>query len=553
MGWTDGEVPSLQTAVRRAGCAEEAGAAAGRAPAPAGQPHPRTQQPPALSDPDTPDLQALADMVPEDTPAEPMQMDGPPPRQKRSWFKAKPKSSGPSKTQIIKGPDGKLYRVCPHCGRQTRSDDLYMDVFCSNCGKTIPAASQTEEMDLGGASLVGGHGKDRDLTVGFYDGLVQAFTYPLGSIQSVLMGTLVAIGVIIVPTLVMMGLIYVMKQEPVNGDKFDVGSWPGLALFGVLMVELAYCAGVGFYALIDSIRSTVSGAEKPPELVWNLTTVMASLIGYIGFVVFYAALILLGVWVSGGLDKTPTTLSEIKGLVQGSGMYAYLAILTFFMPMTIIGLATGAGLQGLNPFRIVRSIAAVVAHYFFLYCIMLVYAGLIGVATVTMIEYTGDAIVKVYKLRSGPGSGSDGDGGILLGGDPGGGVLRAVCAGAHPGALCAGVSLQAGVYVVAKNGLSFVGCRGSVAGGPGSQVQIAIPLSRLFTGGARRVGRQGARARREGCGCGRTAAPVRDRLHFSATDCTSDTYKTQSGRDDGQNLIASNGVRTQRRRQAGLF
>lgn len=376
------------------------------ASAPAAAPRPAPRPLANSSDPGALDLQSLADMVPEDIPAEAPAMDGPPPQRKKSWFSSKPKAEGPKKLEVIKGPDGKMYRVCPHCNRQTRSDDLYMDVFCSNCGKTIPAASQTDEIELPkGQSLVGGHGKDRDLTVGFYDGVFTAFTYPFGAIESVLMGTVVAVGVIIIPTALMMGLIYVMKQEPVNGDKFNIGSWPGMALMGVLLIQLIYCAGVGFYAVIDSIRSTVGGEEKPPDLVWNLTTVMSSLLGYIGFILFYAILILLGVWISGGFKKAPTALDEVKGMIHSTGMYTYLAVLTFFIPMTIIGLATGAGLQGLNPFRIVRSIAAVAMHYAFLFCIMLVYTGLIGVAVFTMIGYTGDAIVKVYKLGFNQGAG----------------------------------------------------------------------------------------------------------------------------------------------------
>lgn len=355
-------------------------------------------------DPDALDLQALAGMVPDDTQSVQAPMDSAP-RRKKTWFKAKAPAAAPVKQQVVKGPDGKMYRICPHCGRQTHSDDLYMDVFCSQCGKTIPAGTQAEDVDFDNVAMIGGKGKDKNLTVGFYDGLVGAFGYPIGAIESVLLGSLVAIGVIVLPTALMMGLIYVMKQEPVSGDKFDVGSWPGMALFSVLMVQLIYCAGVGFYAVIDSIRSTIGGAERPPDLVWNLTTVMGSLIGYIGFVIFYALLLLLGVWVSGGLSKTPTTLDEVRGLVESRGMYAYMAILTFFIPMTIIGLAAGNGLQGLNPLRIVRSIASTGLHYGFLYAIMLIYVGLMSIAVLTMIGYTGETIVKVYKLGMDQGAG----------------------------------------------------------------------------------------------------------------------------------------------------
>jgi hypothetical protein len=67
------------------------------------------------------------------------------------------------------------------------------------------------------------------------------------------------------------------------------------------------------------------------------------------------------------------------------------------MPVTIIGLAIGKGLQGLNPMRMVRSIAATAAHYVFLYCIVLVYAGLVGIALTQMLAYTGQSIADVYR------------------------------------------------------------------------------------------------------------------------------------------------------------
>lgn len=352
----------------------------------------------AGGDPDGLNLQALEGMMPDDKPAaDPL--DAAPPK-KRRWGGGgkKPAEEAPKAVKVVRGEDGKVYRVCPGCGRQVRSDDPYMELFCSNCGRTIPATKGAEDIELPeGQTLIGGRGRDRNRTVGFYDGLVQAFGYPIGAMQSVLMGTLVAIGVIIIPTAILMGLLYVVKQEPVKGDQIEVGSWPGMALMGVLLFELIYCAGVGFYALIDSIRSTATGAEKPPELVFNLTTVVGSLVGYISFMVFYGLLIALGIKLFGNWpDTLPTTREQMQGLL-GPGMYAYLAVLTVFIPMTIIGLAVGQGLQGLNPLRMVRSIASVSFHYMFLYCIVLVYTGLIAVAGLTMVGYTGEAIVSVYK------------------------------------------------------------------------------------------------------------------------------------------------------------
>lgn len=344
------------------------------------------------------DLQALADLVPEERTPPPADVNPPPPTRRR-WKRQKPAAEPPAKRpSVVKGADGKLYRLCPACGHQVRTEDLYMDLLCSNCGRTIPATTKVDEIELPkGQTLIGGHGTDRNLTVGFYDGLVRAFGYPIGALESILMGTLVAIGVIVAPMALIMGLVAVMKMEPVEGDKFSVGSWPGMVMGGMLLVELIYCAGVGFYALIDSIRSTNSGAEKPPQLVFNLATIAGGLISYIGFIVFYGLLAVLGIRLFGNWPgQMPTTLDKIQA-VMGTGVYVYLAILTFFMPMTLIGLAIGKGLQGLNPMRMLRSIAGTAANYVFLYCIVLVYAGLVGIALTQMLAYTGQSIADVYR------------------------------------------------------------------------------------------------------------------------------------------------------------
>jgi hypothetical protein len=361
----------------------------------------REPEPPAAPDePGAVNLQALAGLVPEERAPVPVELDAPPPRRRSGWFKPKPpKEVAKKQPNVVKGADGKTYRICPHCGRQVRTDDLYMDLFCSNCGKTIPATTAVDEINLPrGQALLGGRGKDVDHTVSFYDGLLPAFGYPAGALESILMGTAVAIGVIVLPMAVIMGLVAVMKMEPVDGDKFTVGNWPGMMMGGMLLVQLIYCAGVGFYALIDSIRSTTSGAEKPPALTFNLMTVAGGLLSYAGFVICYSLLLVLGIKMFGNYQgDLPKTIDGLKEVLNTSWMYGYLAVLTFFMPITIIGLASGQGLQGLNPMRAVRSIAASGFHYFFLYCIVLVYAGLAGVALAQTLAYTGQSIADVYR------------------------------------------------------------------------------------------------------------------------------------------------------------
>jgi len=342
-------------------------------------------------------LEALADLEPPAAPARPVDLPPPKPTRKRGPSKAQPPSQ--KKTPpVIQTPDGKIYRVCPYCGHRIKTDDPNTEVLCSNCWQTVPALTPSEEEVVPeGQILIGGKGIYRDRTVGFYDGLVLALAYPLGAIDSIAFGAAIAAGIILIPAAALMGLVYILQQEPIYGHLVKVPEWVRPAIVGTLLVELVYFAGVGYYALLDSIKSTLTGREKAPSLVWNLTTVTNSLISYICLVVFYAATAALALRLSGADPfRIPANSQEFQKLFTPTSLIL-LASLTFFVPMSIIGMATARGFQGLNPFRVVRSIINTLGHYIFLYCIVLVYAGLYGVAVAAMLDYSGQTVVELIQ------------------------------------------------------------------------------------------------------------------------------------------------------------
>jgi len=343
------------------------------------------------------DLDALAALEPGGLVEPVLPKDVPPPKRPKKRAKGAPPSA-PSKPQVVRTPDGKIFRICPHCGHQIKVEEVQTEVLCGNCWKTVPALTESEETHVPeGQTLIGGLARTRGRTVGFYDGLMLAFGYPVGSLNSIAVGTLVATGIILVPTLLLMGIIGVMRLEPVYGHEIEVPEWIRPAIVITLLAELVYFAGVGYYALIDSIRSTLSGSEKPPELVWNLTTVTNSLISYMGFLLFYASLATAGFWLIRSEPLSlPTSLEDFQELLTPGGL-VLLAVLTFFVPMTIIGMGMGRGLQGLNPIRTVQSILGTISHYIFLYCIVLVYASLYGVAVAVMLDYSGKSIMDLVQ------------------------------------------------------------------------------------------------------------------------------------------------------------
>jgi len=136
-------------------------------------------------------------------------------------------------------------------------------------------------------------------------------------------------------------------------------------------LEGAYFGSVAYYCLIDTIRSTVGGNEHPPPLTWNITKLGAALGGYVALIGFYLVVILVLVTAYGGV---PTSLADFSVLGKPLSL-AVLAIMTFSIPMNIIGLASTEPLDGLNPAKVGLSILRVIGHYIFMFLIVILYVG----------------------------------------------------------------------------------------------------------------------------------------------------------------------------------
>ena len=73
-----------------------------------------------------------------------------------------------------------------------------------------------------------------------------------------------------------------------------------------------------------------------------------------------------------GFYDDPTSKEALDNL-SSPWRLLVIAILTFSVPMNMIGLASSHALDGLNPLRVFKSIGRVIGHYTFLFLIVLLY------------------------------------------------------------------------------------------------------------------------------------------------------------------------------------
>ena len=71
-----------------------------------------------------------------------------------------------------------------------------------------------------------------------------------------------------------------------------------------------------------------------------------------------------------------------------------IAILTFSVPMNMIGLASSQAMDGLNPVSVFRSIFAVLGHYMFLFIIVVLYLCLYVGMMVGVMGWAGPMILE---------------------------------------------------------------------------------------------------------------------------------------------------------------
>jgi hypothetical protein len=258
-------------------------------------------------------------------------------------------------------------RTCPKCGQKARSEDPYSEIICRHCGGGIPGRAKV----MDDVKYTSANADRMTTTVSFYTGFTGAATYPIPAMAAILLGMGVALAIIAIPLLGVLGFTQSSSLNNINerGPAVDSASWVGLFLTVMFVAEAIYFGSVGYYILIDTIRTTTSGAEQPPNLTWNIINLGTALGGYAALLGFYAILIMI---MAGGF---PDDHEHLQALAAPWKLFV-IALLTFGVPMNIIGLSSGHAMDGLNPVRVFRSIGRLLGHYIFLFLIVLLYLGM---------------------------------------------------------------------------------------------------------------------------------------------------------------------------------
>jgi hypothetical protein len=277
-------------------------------------------------------------------------------------------------------------RVCPTCRQKIKNDDVYLDLICRNCGGAVPGLDSGDRRGGRYTSALTGRLK---ADTSFYTGFGSAILYPIRGLDSVLKATGIALAAIAVPLLGVLAFTQSAQLNDAEAAKragADSAAWVGIFLTVAFVVEAIYFGAVAYYVLIDTIRTTSSGSERAATITWNVVNLGAALGGYIALIIFYA---LIALALIGGV---PTGWGPVQTALSSPGKLFVIALLTFGVPMNILGLSSGHPLDGLNPIRVFHSIAKVIGHYIFLFLIVLLYLGLYMGLTVGVMGWVGPFI-----------------------------------------------------------------------------------------------------------------------------------------------------------------
>lgn len=289
-----------------------------------------------------------------------------------------------------------LLRVCPECRKPVRAHDTFTEMMCAECGAAVP--SQRRSL---------GRAKNRDIALeeqvgarmsgagGFYDGFVSAFVYPFGAVVSIVAGMGVAFGAIFLPIGTLLAFAIAAALNPLTAGA-EV-SWVKQTLSICFLVEAIYFGGVCYYVLIDTIRTTALGTDRPPTLTWNLTSVGSALAGYCGLAAYYLGIGALLVLMANNWHWKPP-IEQVDFLAYRKPFYiAVVAAVSFSVPMNVIGLASGRLVEGFNPYRIIRSIAETGIHYMFLFLVVIITLILYVAVMSSVVGWSSDRVLTAIR------------------------------------------------------------------------------------------------------------------------------------------------------------
>lgn len=279
-----------------------------------------------------------------------------------------------------------LIRVCPHCNAKVRTDDPGADILCSHCWKAIPGT--------GGGGGLGGRTRTARKAVsatgagGFYSELASAVMYPMPALSSILTAAGIAFLAALLPVVFMTGAAQLMEQGNVGTEQgvrqADL-SGVQLILIAVFSAEIFFFAAVAAHAFFDVARTTGIGDDQAPKLSFSPNQWGKSFASYLVLAAYFA-IVTYGVAVltMGNGFQDYLFKGDVKGLLAsgGTSFGVGMVIVTFFIPMNLLGICLGTIGEALNPANILKSFGKTHVHYVFLVLILAVYGGLFGFAFV---------------------------------------------------------------------------------------------------------------------------------------------------------------------------
>ncbi|HPF37454.1 MAG TPA: hypothetical protein P5081_18160 [Phycisphaerae bacterium] len=268
-------------------------------------------------------------------------------------------------------------RVCPSCGAKTKSSDPNIEILCSHCWKAIPA--QTASGGYGGKKIkkhveIGALSRG-----GFYSEIGNAIGYPLSALSSILTAALVAFLAGVVPVVFITGASNVMTFSNVGtsreNEAADLSSIPAI-LSMLFTAEIIFFAAVAIHSFFDIVRSTGIGEDGAPKLTWAPAQLSKSVVSYLVLLVYLCVSMYIVAFLTLPFDPIETVLAGDVGKFfdGGTPFFIGVAIVTFLIPMQLIGLSLGNVQQVMNVVNVAKSIVKTHVHYIFL-CLLLAVFG----------------------------------------------------------------------------------------------------------------------------------------------------------------------------------
>ncbi|HVP12780.1 MAG TPA: hypothetical protein VMV94_16515 [Phycisphaerae bacterium] len=286
--------------------------------------------------------------------------------------------------------DSGSVRVCPNCKKEVLGKDPYAEVLCSHCWQPIPALIKGSKSGAAFAAIKARRAATEGPAV-FYAELTSCLTYPLPALGSVFTAAVVAVAAGLLPAAAITGGIRLMAQYAVGSTqgvaKSDL-SGVTLLLMAVFAIEVFVFSAIAMHLFLDVVRTTFVQNDRPPDLAWGPRSWGKSFFAYLVFLIYLGLMtyLLTALMVHGDVVKMLLSgrFTEIVA-TGGTGLVVGLVVISFGIPMSLMGIAMTSALQGLNPVNVIRSIARTHVHYVFLVLLLAVYGIMFTAAFATII------------------------------------------------------------------------------------------------------------------------------------------------------------------------